>query len=583
MAKAKKTESTTSLPLCLEMVAPSADALVTALREKASGAALDKVCVCPENELAKSVASSMAEAMPGVAVETVPSPGGETADAWLLCFDDGEAQANALMELADLDRGIVIAAETGEGGLDKGLFLISIPKAGTHLLTEFAEALGYTFGGGADREISPGCWHFLEFSNSHTAAPDFFNDSLRRAPFGNRLHPFPCTPALFIYRHPYDILVSEANYYHLDGKTAFFPYLNKLSFDERVMRLIDDPRLLGSLRDRINKFAAWLEFDNVIPVSFEELVGESGGGDATQQRRLIWSVILKLQVTADVETTASRIFNPDSPTFAGGKIDAHITELSKEAWGALGRLPSDYLEAFGYQPQPPGKSSTQFGNRIEEFRKRPLRLAAITQESHPPVLIKHDVFGFDLVAYRGSYYAVPSSAGEIDLSSLSPEELADFPNAASLDEIRQTLIRQENLFMGRNIVRFRGKFYGIPAGNGDVDLGALPPEELADLPSADSLDVLKQILIGRIVSQVHTSGTVRGLVGGKPAHLRNHGDYDVYFFNSHLYAIPRSIGLEPTDEDFPIGNSEIIIGHSHFGLRVRLFIRKLRKTFGLVK
>lgn len=528
MTEAKRGERSKNLPLCLAIVEPTAEAFVDALRDQADGRKFDRVLLCPDNGLSKSVAEALEKAMPGAEVASVPSPGDESADAWLLCHDDATAQDAALMELADLDEGIVIATKTGHLGLDCGLFLISIPKAGTHLAMEFMRAMGFRDGGELTGNINPGHWHYLEYSNSHTAASDFFNDSVRRAPFGNLLHPFPYTPVLFIYRHPYDILVSEANYYHLEGKTTFFQYLRDLSFEERIIRLIDDPRLLGSLRDRIEKFTAWLEFENVIPVSFEELVGESGGGDASVQRRAIWSVILKLQVTADVETTASRIFNPDSPTFAGGKIGAHLTELSKEAWGTLGRLPSDYLEAFGYQHQPPGKSSTQFGNRIEEFRKRPLRLAAITQESHPPVLIKHDVFGFDLVAYRGSHYAVPSSAGEIDLSLLSPEELAEFLNAASLDELRQ-------------------------------------------------------ILFGRIVSQVHTSGTVRGLVGSQPAPLESFGGYDIYSFNDHLYAVPPSIGVNPAADDFPVGHPGVIIAHSLAGLRLRVFIRKLRKVLRLFK
>lgn len=102
----------------------------------------------------------------------------------------------------------------------------------------------------------------------------------RRSPFGNRHHPFTTSPAPFIYRNPLDILVSKANYYHRDGNAAFSGYLQGRSFEERLPVLIDDPWLFGSIRDRIVGFVPWLA-PNVIPVSFEELVGARGGGDDT--------------------------------------------------------------------------------------------------------------------------------------------------------------------------------------------------------------------------------------------------------------------------------------------------------------
>ena len=136
-------------------------------------------------------------------------------------------------------------------------------------------------------EPKPGLWYCLESSNTHTSAHHFFRDTVHRSHFGNRLHPFPKSPVIFIYRNPLDIVVSEANYYHEDGKTAFSGYLNHLCFEERLIRLIDDPWLLGTIMDRVAKFAAWLDFQNVVPVSFEELVGHEGGGSRKVQRKLI--------------------------------------------------------------------------------------------------------------------------------------------------------------------------------------------------------------------------------------------------------------------------------------------------------
>ena len=174
--------------------------------------------------------------------------------------------------------------------------MISIPKAGTHLLFKLAEALGYQPGGICPDNPKDGHWYYVEHSNAHTPATEFFVDTVLRAPFGNRAHPFMRSPALFNYRNPLDIVVSEANYYHKDGKTAFAGYLEGLSFEDRLTRLIDDPWLLGSIRDRVGMFAAWLEFSNIMPVSFEELVGSAGGSSDEARLRMMWSLQLKLHV-----------------------------------------------------------------------------------------------------------------------------------------------------------------------------------------------------------------------------------------------------------------------------------------------
>jgi hypothetical protein len=68
-----------------------------------------------------------------------------------------------------------------------------------------------------------------------------------------------------------DIVASEAQHYHRDGKTAFAGYLAGLTAEEVSCGRIDDPWLLGSVRDRVGAFIPWLNCPT-IPVS-EELIG----------------------------------------------------------------------------------------------------------------------------------------------------------------------------------------------------------------------------------------------------------------------------------------------------------------------
>jgi hypothetical protein len=134
---------------------------------------------------------------------------------------DGEALQAALMPFLDAAGMTIIAPVTDWHVTRRPIYLISIPKSGTHLLYGLVKAFGYHDSVTTEMLPRPGNSYCLEYTNSHTVARDFFVDTVRRSPHGARDHPFPYTPTLFMYRNPLDIVVSEANYYHKDGNTLF--------------------------------------------------------------------------------------------------------------------------------------------------------------------------------------------------------------------------------------------------------------------------------------------------------------------------------------------------------------------------
>ena len=105
-----------------------------------------------------------------------------------------------VLQFLDLDHATVVVPQTDWYFKNRPLFLISIPKAGTHLLYELAKAFGYAEGIVTNPAARPVQWYCVEYSNSHTSARHFFIDSVRENPFGNRNHPFMRSPAIFIYR-----------------------------------------------------------------------------------------------------------------------------------------------------------------------------------------------------------------------------------------------------------------------------------------------------------------------------------------------------------------------------------------------
>jgi len=425
--------------------------------------------------------------------QTGATPGfSQRFDVTLLIGGDAERISAALLDYLDVPAVTLVAPVTERYFKNLPLYLISIPKAGTHLLFRLAEALGYATGGVPLEQPKGGHWYYLLNSNAHTTTREFFRDELQRAPFGNRAHPFMRSPALFNYRNPRDILVSEANYWHIDGNSPLSVVLGQLSFEQRIARLIDDRWLLGSIRDRVGEFAAWLDCANVIPVSFEEMVGDAGGGSDAAFDALVWSLQLKLHVPGTIENIRSVLSDRSSPTFREGRINGWRQALPAEAVRQIEALPRDFVEIFGYD------ASSVLPRHAEAFRHRPLRMMSTTHFS-VPYLIETDFLGHNVVSYRQHCYAVPLSAGALDLRQLSADELSKLVNAENLSSVRARLIakeveRQMVSTIG-NFVRFELEGHRTDDLNGIVDASDLAlsqshaAEQMIEEPAASAQPV----------------------------------------------------------------------------------------------
>ena len=422
----------------------------------------------------------------------------------ILTEENGAALHLELMSYLSISDVVIVAPVTDWHFSKRPLFLLSIPKSGTHLLYELAGALGFNPGVDLPEFPQGKTWYCVEYENSHTEASDFFIDTVRRSPFGNRHHSFMRSPAIFIYRHPLDILVSEAHYYHLDGKTAFAGWFDGLDFSSRVDRLLNDGRILLPFRDRIRKFLPWLEFPNVINLSFEELVGAAGGGSDAEQRDLIWSLLLKLQVPGNPDDVCAKLFNCNAATFRAGQIGSYRKELSSENIESFARQNHDILVELGFNVN--GEAMLPSHRQ----RHRAQRLSYSNHDYHDnPIKLESGFLGCNLVRYAGRIYALPINAGALHMAQLSPEFLAALPSAATLCELKTLLlIGLEGLdqrlnalhklgdalsgrealegfipfwnhanapclveeYKGNNIVFFDNRFYGIRQSLGEVDL-----------------------------------------------------------------------------------------------------------------
>jgi hypothetical protein len=298
-------------------------------------------------------------------------------------------------------------------------------------------------------------------------------------------HPFFRSPALLIYRDPRDILVSEANWFHRPQFLPYSSYFTGLSFRERLSRLLNDPWLWGSIRDRVAAYAAWLDYPNVVPISYEELVGKEGGGDAEEQRRVIWSLQLKLHVPGRPENFAAKVYNRASHTFHEGRIGAWREAFNPEIRQQFAALPQDFMQRFGYDSD---DERGPFPAHRHHFRGRRLLLSKVSF-SDVPALVEADVAGCNIVRYRERYFAVAHGASA-DIAALSDEQLALLPSDNDVQTLRLRLVLPSLLpeagadqsgplrllesHDGFNLVHYRGRVVAAHRSVGPIDWDGEP-------------------------------------------------------------------------------------------------------------
>lgn len=381
-----------------------------------------------------------------------------------------------------IDKNVAVIAPLSDHHISKRtVFLISIPKAGTHMLIRLLGLIGLERS--SDRDPRPGTWCTQVGYEYHAPcremlANDWFN------PLGRHL--FFRSPAIFVYRNPLDIVVSELDWF-VKPEHSFSGYLSCFTNDrERLTRLLTDDSVMGSIRDRINRYAGWMNFGNVIPVSYEELVGASGGGKNDLQANSIWALQLKLHFAGCPEEFGRQLYDPGSATFSKGRIGRHKEIFTDEHWTALDTLPQDFMRALGY-----AKGSVT-SSLVKKLIKRPLVVKHMSDELlFTANLVLQSNLKFNIVEIAGLYF--PIRQGHTISSS---DEVKDFyhdhDGFMTISDAKEAFINtglhqkykidtfqlEDNIliqegFIGFNILVLNGVFYAFSQKTGPLDISGL--------------------------------------------------------------------------------------------------------------
>ncbi|WP_396593047.1 sulfotransferase domain-containing protein [Brevundimonas sp. R86498] len=247
------------------------------------------------------------------------------------------------------------------------IFVNSLPKAGTHLVTDqlgrFPDAhnsrlhiLTRDVNRLTDRKT-----HSLDFEAN---VPEFVKRvrTVRPGQFFSAHLPF--DPALgaamrdeglrsiFVARDPRDILVSQFHYvvglkrHHLHPRIMALP--DDLARYEALAFGLDGSPPVLSLRQRLDVFHGWLNTPGVLVVRFEDLVGARGGGDEATKARTLTAIAEHCGLST--EGIAARAATAAGPTatLRKGKANAWRGEIPDAVVDRLHAECGDLIRAYGY-------------------------------------------------------------------------------------------------------------------------------------------------------------------------------------------------------------------------------------------
>lgn len=245
------------------------------------------------------------------------------------------------------------------------VFVNSVPKSGTHLLTQIVAELPSNDDWGTFAVSSPSLT-MRERSSSYAARslanllPGesarghlYWHDSI-----GPTLEA-PTLVSFFIYRDPRDVAVSEARYLRsMNRYHRLHPFFRGLTEDEAVMQAImgRQPRSFlepkyPDIDRRYRRYLGWEDHPDVLAVRFEDLRGP-------RLSVTVWQIIDHYYKKADdstvdksaIHAACLEAIRPErSHTFVSGQAGGWLSTMNPLQMTSFARVGQPLLEELGYE------------------------------------------------------------------------------------------------------------------------------------------------------------------------------------------------------------------------------------------
>jgi hypothetical protein len=218
--------------------------------------------------------------------------------------------------------------------LNNKIYVNSIPKCGTHLLTSVIELMTGLKKHNTMGDMVTG--NKLPKMGTHEFPYFHVKYSVPAASFFER-NKFRC---FFIYRDPRDEVVSYAYWHFIRSR-----WKDKMNFPQVMNQLID------GVAKQYNAFLPWMKHPQYYSVRFESLVGRQGWGTRQAQLREIRNIAshIGFKITPAIVNHICKNAFGQGGTFREGKIGSwreHFTEAQKNRFKKVaGKL----LITLGYE------------------------------------------------------------------------------------------------------------------------------------------------------------------------------------------------------------------------------------------
>lgn len=236
------------------------------------------------------------------------------------------------------------------------VLLVSLPKAGTHLL-ERAVCLHPRL----YRKLLPTIaaprlqrWNGLDGLLARIRPGQVVVSHLAFDPSYPTMLADRKVRAILVIRDPHDMVVSQVHYVtKRTDHRLHAAFAQKEHIKERLKLAIggDPGNGVPSVGDRLDRFAGWLTADCLV-VRFEDLVGPQGGGDAESQARTVAAVYRHLGMDVDqgfIDSTCEQLFSTDSPTFRKGTSGGWRELFDPELEALFNQVVGDKIVPYGYR------------------------------------------------------------------------------------------------------------------------------------------------------------------------------------------------------------------------------------------
>lgn len=247
------------------------------------------------------------------------------------------------------------------------VFVNSIPKAGTHLLTAELERFPELQNSRLHLEVSkikvpgsrtPEGYPVIDLAKvartiSHVRKGQFFSAHLYWTQELEDLVTANGSAMIFMVRDPRDVLLSRLHYVVGLRRHWLHDHLTTQLDDpaDRLRLLIRgsaaNPFVL-SLRATLESYLPWVRRPNVLTVRFEDLVGARGGGSAEAKLAALEAIAGHCGLTPAHLQELAASSSGATATLRKGQIGGWREEMPTEIVGEIERDCGDLLEAFGY-------------------------------------------------------------------------------------------------------------------------------------------------------------------------------------------------------------------------------------------